>query len=349
MNDPSRLQELFSLYQQRRCTAAEVAELVELLQQADAEAALSGPMQELWSAFREHATEYSVDWDTMYSRISRSEEDLYTLRHRPKRAYRLVYGMAAIMILALLIPAAWWVFSGRRVADVQRNGRTAAAQAGPGGKIMQAPELEKRRVLHLPDGSTVTLNRNSRLDYAPAFGRVAREVYLTGEAFFDIVHAAGRPFLVHTGKVTTRVLGTSFNIKAYPSDKTIEITVAHGKVQVTEEKINMGLLTDAQQLRLEADKDQYRFKKVDVAAVIAWRPQEIRFDDITLAEVGTQIERRFGRTIRFVNPVLESCRVTASFYEDDGLEEIMTVICGISQSTYAIRDNVIIIDGKGCN
>ena len=58
MNDPSRLQELFSHYQQRRCTAAEVEELIGLLQQADAEEALSGPMQELWSTFREHATEY---------------------------------------------------------------------------------------------------------------------------------------------------------------------------------------------------------------------------------------------------------------------------------------------------
>ncbi|MBN9380198.1 MAG: FecR domain-containing protein [Chitinophagaceae bacterium] len=346
MNDTLRLQELFSLYQQRRCTAAEVTELIELLQQADAEAALSGPMQELWEDFRGHATEYPIDWDTMYSRVSRSEDDLYTLSRRPGRSPRLLYAVAAIMILALMIPAIWWLFSGHAG---QRKEPVAAVQTAPKDKLTPVSELQKRRVLHLPDGSTVILNRNSRLDYIPGFTSAIREVYLTGEAFFDIVHVPGKPFLVHTGKVTTRVLGTSFNIKAYPSDKAIEITVEHGKVQVMDEKTNMGLLTDAQQLRFEVDKDQYKFGKVDVNAVAAWRPQEIRFDDITLSEIGRQIEQRFGRTVRFANPALENCRVTASFYEDDGLEEIMTVVCGISQSTWLAKENVIVIDGKGCN
>ena len=347
MDDLSRLQELFALYQQRRCTAAEVAELIGLLQQADAEAALSGPMQELWESFRGHTSEYPVDWDTMYSRISRSEDDLYTLSRRSGRSHRVLYAIAAVLVLALLIPSVWWLYSGRGRGTEKTQ--PVVATTGQGSKTAPVSELQKRRVLHLPDGSTVILNRNSRLDYIPGFTSAVREVYLTGEAFFDIVRVPGKPFLVHTGKVTTRVLGTSFNIRAYPADKAIEITVEHGKVQVMDEKINMGLLTDAQQMRLEADKDQYKFGKVDVAAITAWRPQEIRFDDITLSDIGRQIERRFGRTVRFANPALENCRVTASFYEDDGLEEIMTVICGISQSTWSAQENVIVIDGKGCN
>jgi len=133
MNDLSRLQELFSLYQQRRCTAAEVAELIGLLQQADAEKALSGPMQELWEQFRGHTAEYPVDWDTMYSSISRSEDDLYKLRHRAGRPFRLAYTIAAIMILALLIPALWWLFSGR-TRDMKRNGPAVAVQTGPGDR-----------------------------------------------------------------------------------------------------------------------------------------------------------------------------------------------------------------------
>ncbi|HVU54331.1 MAG TPA: FecR domain-containing protein [Puia sp.] len=342
MKDITRLQELFTLYQQRRCTAAEIEELIGLLQQADAETELSGTMQELWEHFRQHPAEYEVDWDKMYQRISRSEDDLYTLRHRqPFSLRRWVYPLAAALILALLIPAAWWIFSKRAAPSIASGGSTKTAPP--------VPEEARRRVLHLPDGSTVILNKNSRLDYAPSLAGAAREVYLSGEAFFDIVHAPGRPFLVHTGKVTTRVLGTSFNIKAYPSERTIEITVAHGKVQVLEEKKNMGLLTDAQQLRLSTDSIRSQLKKVDVTPVIAWRPREIRFDDITLAEVGKQVQQRFGKIVRFTNPVLADCRVTATFYEDDDLDEIMTVICSISQSTYTIRDNVIAIDGKGCN
>jgi transmembrane sensor len=340
MSDHSRLQELFNRYRQRLCTAAEVEELMVLLQDTDAEAKLSGAMQELWQQLQGTSADHPVDWEKMYDRVSHSEEDLYTLRHQHTRSLRrLFYPVAAIMFLALLIPAAWWLMSRRR-APMKMPVEVAAAPA---------PPKEKRRVLRLPDGSAVTLNRNSRLEYAAAFAGASREVYLSGEAFFDIVRVPGKPFLVHTGKVTTRVLGTSFNIRAYPSDKAIEITVAHGKVLVTEEKVNRGLLTDAQQLRLEPGKDQYAFKKVDVAAVIAWRPQEIHFDDIMLGDAARQIEQRFGRTVRFVNPLLKNCRLTATFYEDDGLDEIMTVICAISQSTWSDREKEIIIDGKGCN
>ncbi|HVV07539.1 MAG TPA: FecR family protein, partial [Puia sp.] len=200
MKDITRLQELFALYQQRRCTAAEIEELIGLLQQADAETELSAPMQELWEHFRQHSAQYEVDWDRMYDHISRSEDDLYTLRHRRSLSLRRwIYPMAAVFILALLIPAAWWIFSKRAAPAIVADGSS---------KITTPATPETRRhVLHLPDGSTVTLNKNSRLDYAPGLAGAAREVYLNGEAFFDIVHAPGRPFLVHTGKVTTRVLG----------------------------------------------------------------------------------------------------------------------------------------------
>ena len=85
----------------------------------------------------------------------------------------------------------------------------------------------KTKTVHLPDGSTVVLNTSSRLDDTKP-----REVTLIGEGYFDIQKAPGQPFLVHTGKLTTRVLGTTFNIRAYPGDKSIQITVTKGRVQV---------------------------------------------------------------------------------------------------------------------
>ena len=84
MNDPSRLQELFYLYQQRRCSAAEVEELIKLLQEADAEESLSGPMLDCWQQLKDHAAEYPVDWDAMYHRISRSEERCAGVGGAPK-------------------------------------------------------------------------------------------------------------------------------------------------------------------------------------------------------------------------------------------------------------------------
>jgi ferric-dicitrate binding protein FerR (iron transport regulator) len=86
-----------------------------------------------------------------------------------------------------------------------------------------------RQLINLPDGSKVVLNANSKLEYPPGFSNNTREVYLDGEAYFDIAHDPGKPFIVHTGSISTRVLGTAFNINAYRSQQFVEVTVTRVK------------------------------------------------------------------------------------------------------------------------
>jgi ferric-dicitrate binding protein FerR (iron transport regulator) len=344
MTPSERLESLFIKYLQRRCEPGEVEELAGLLQQADAEKALDGPMKALWTQIRDQQVEYPVDWDKMYETVSNTEEDLLTLnRRRHNKVRRIGYRMAAACILLLIAAITYWGIMGR-------------TRPYPGGAAIAMiptdtgqPPANKKQVIHLPDGSTVILNSNSKLDYPMNFTGATREVYLSGEAFFDIAPHPGHPFLVHTGKLTTRVLGTSFNIRAYPNDGAVEVTVAHGKVQVLEEGKSMGLLTDDQQLRFSSGTGKFVQRKVDIQPVIAWKPNEISFDDITMEDAVKRIATRFHLGLTFVNPVLKDCRVTATFYDDDGLNEIMTVICGVSQSEFTIQNNTIIIDGKGCN
>ncbi len=214
---------------------------------------------------------------------------------------------------------------------------------------MATVSAKDKMVVHLPDGSMVLLNSNSRLEYPASFGDTAREVVLSGEAYFDIVHLSGRPFLVRTGKLTTRVLGTTFNIRAYPRDKAIEVTVTSGKVQVLKENSSVGLLTDNQQMRYDKGSENCLRQKVDVKPLVAWKPEEVSFDDITLEEAAGRLKEWFGVSVSFINPALKDCRVTATFYREDSLEEIMTVICAVNQSTFTINDKSILVDGKGCN
>jgi ferric-dicitrate binding protein FerR (iron transport regulator) len=143
-------------------------------------------------------------------------------------------------------------------------------------------------------------------------------------------------------------LGTAFDIKAYPGDESIEVTVTHGKVQVLRENKSMGLLTANQQISFSKKTEEYAQKQVNAAAIIAWAPDEISFDDLTMQEVARQLEQRFSVVIDFANPAIRNCRVTATFSGDDKLTEMLTVICGVSQSNYTIQNNKIIIDGKGC-
>jgi len=359
-----RLQELFSRYLEKRSEPAEVAELVGLLEQANAAEALTGPMRILWEELKVRPVEYPVDWDGMYSRISQVEDDLSTLNRRRGRWFGFRHhAVAAAVLLLLAIPVFFLVqdhgkkvprgdvrgdiSAGMDVKGVVKDGRGLKEDSGKIGSVSAG---DKRRVVHLPDGSTVLLNRHSRLEYPIAFAGNTREVRLTGEAYFDISRRQGQPFLVHSGRLTTRVLGTAFNVRAYPSDKSIEVTVTEGKVQVMEAGRNMGLLTNNQQIHFDTGTDSFvENRAVNVQPIVAWRPLEIRFDDLTLDLVAKRLEERYKIAVVLANPALKNCRVTAAFYEDDGLDELLSVVCAVSQSTFQVREGVVRIDGKGCN
>ncbi len=369
MDSSQRLQELFARYLRRDITAQEVQELVTLLRQADAEKALSEQMCILWEDLKAANTEYPVDWDKMYGRVSEAGEDWDKMYGwvsetgvdgsaagpaEPRIGWRHSY-RAIVAVFLLLAGTAGYLslrMSGRSVVHPAAAAQPAIVTApAAGAKMGGAGHLtagEKRRVVHLPDGSTVILNRHSTLDYPPDIAG-GREVTLSGEAYFDIVHRTGQPFLVHTGKIVTKVLGTAFNIKAYPGEDAIEVTVDHGKVQVLKGRSNMGLLTDNQQMRYNKDTEGYISQKVNVEAVMAWKPEEVVFDDITMEEAARRIGQRFNVTVSFANAIVKECRVTATFYQEDDLDEIMTVICAVSQSNFVIKGNTIVIDGKGCN
>jgi ferric-dicitrate binding protein FerR (iron transport regulator) len=388
--DPSlRLKELFQKYLERDINPAEVEELVLLLGRADAEEALSGPMLALWEELKTRPVEYPVDWERMYRQVSQVEADLSTLNRRRgglargkggvsrgkggllRRMgwHRLGWVAVAGFFLCMAATAAYWSVNigttrksmmGMAVAD--KAATAPVAVAGPGGvgpgagpgTGSRGEATEKKKVMHLPDGSTVLLNKHSTLEYTAAgagtgTGMGAREVTLSGEAYFDIVRRPNQPFLVHTGKIVTRVLGTAFDVKAYPGEDSIEVTVDHGKVQVLKGRTSMAMLTDNQQILYHKGTEGYTAQKVNVQPVIAWKPAEISFDDITMEEAARQIGQRFNVVVSFANPVVKNCRVTATFYQEDELDEIMTVICGVSQSAFVINGNKIVIDGKGCN
>ncbi|MHA4809908.1 FecR family protein [Flavitalea flava] len=348
MDTQQRLPILFAKYLQRSCTPEEVEELIALLQKAEAEEGLNGPMLALWQQAKEDKREFPVDWEKMYAAVSQTEDDLHSL-HRKRNNRQRIIGLsftwsrvAAVFAVIVLVAAAYWGLS--------RKGRSGQ-QPDPGIAAAGKPSpLNKKQIIHLPDGSTVILNADSKLDYPAVFTGKTREVYLSGEAFFDIVHSPRKPFLVHTGKVTTKVLGTAFDIKAYPADEAIEVTVTQGRVQVLKEDTELGLLSDNQQLRFSKQSGDLRLKQMDdIRPVIAWKPEEIRLDDISMLEAATRIGERFNIQVEFINPAIKECRITATFYSDDMLNEIMTVICGVTQSNFTILDNKIVIDGKGCN
>jgi len=340
MDQSSRLNFLFEKWLRRNCSPEETEELVLLLQQDPVPGSLHERLSVLWEKVKEENAEYPVDWEAMYQRVIHSEEGLPVIGRRNHLVWLKVAAAVLVLFGGTLV---WRYLSGRSAAPEKADTMEALTLQKD-----KPPPVNKRQTIHLPDGSTAILNADSHLDYPSAFTGRTREIYLSGEAYFDIKHDPSKPFLVHTGKIVTRVLGTAFDIRAYPDDETIKVTVTRGKVQVLKENKSLGLITANQQISFSKTTEQAIRKTVDSKALVAWKPEEIAFNDISMLDAAKKIEERFNVQVEFANPLIKNCRVTATFSEDDMLDEMLTVVCGVTKSEYTIQNNKIIIDGKGC-
>ena len=210
--------------------------------------------------------------------------------------------------------------------------------------------VNQQKQITLADGSKIWVNAGSQLKYPQQFNGETREVYLSGEAYFDIKHDASKPFIIHTGKIITTVLGTAFDIKEDKISHTIQVTVTRGKVSVANGKKRLGVITPNQQISFNLLDSKFVQTEVDANQAIAWQKSELHFEDITFAEAASQLQQRFNVKINFSNDKIKNCRFTGTALRGEKLDKILKVICAFNNATYQTKpDGSIIIDGNGCN
>ena len=149
----------------------------------------------------------------------------------------------------------------------------------------------------LPDSSIVYLNAGSKLKYPKHFATNKRMVTLEGEAFFDVKHKTTQPFIIQTGKVSTTVLGTSFNVKAFPKESHIAITVKTGKVGVVFKEKNhpaiINFLLPDQQIQIDTKTGKTNKDEINAEAICDWRNYRMFFYNASLKEITSTIERTY--------------------------------------------------------
>ncbi len=182
----------------------------------------------------------------------------------------------------------------------------------------------------LPDGSVVTLNVNSALTYPKTFSGNSREVSITGEAFFEIQPDASRPFLISAGTAQIKVLGTSFNVCAYPKAETVEVVVETGKVQVTCSSLaqtsGCDLILAPGEKGSLSNMDFTLVKSVNADRNLsAWRTRQLVFEETPLSEVITTLEKVYFVNIQLADPALSSLVLTANFNQQT-IDFILDVI-----------------------
>jgi transmembrane sensor len=205
--------------------------------------------------------------------------------------------------------------------------------------------------IDLLDGTQVILNANSTLTFPEQFTAATREVYLEGEAYFQVAHDTSKPFIVHTASANTTVLGTSFNVRTSP-DKITEITLVEGKVNVGSRlhtaQVKDVILEPYQQAIVTSGNKAISKKKVDVQAFVDWKDNVLHFENITLAEAVEQLESWYKVNITFQNPALGNCIINAT-YKQESLPNILKSLEYMLKITCTQKGNSVIMQGKGCD
>lgn len=213
--------------------------------------------------------------------------------------------------------------------------------------LRKVENADQPKELLLPDGSTVWLNSESQVRYSDDFSGETREVYLEGEAFFSVKRDESKPFIVHTGSLSTRVLGTSFNIRAYPEQSDIKVTVSTGKVSVFDSTGVIGELIRDQQIAYQKGTGRSVRQLVQADHVNGWKENKLIFEGERFGSVAQTLEHRYHVNIRFSNKNIENSLVTAHFDSTESLPQILYMLGLVTDSKYVFQDEKhILIGGK---
>lgn len=277
------------------------------------------------------------------------EEEAVPAIHHMKRHW--IWTAAAVLLLVLAGGALLYHRFSAPLAD--------EALLAKANDVVYENKGDSTLPVSLPDGSKVLLEKGARLHYAGGDSVKKRTAFLVGNAFFDIAHNPSQPFMVYTHSIVTRVLGTSFWIKAMPDDNTASVIVRTGKVSVFKKDdfiqhsnqpgmLEGVVLTPNQQVSYDIVHD--RVSKALVAVPVAAGAAGdtlLNFDAKPAVAVFHQLEDLYGIPIVIDEQALSSCSITAVLGNENFYEKI-NILCKIINASYEVIDGSIVITSKGC-
>ena len=260
---------------------------------------------------------------------------------------------AAIFIIGFAI--SWIVFNG--ASSIETFETVYSTVETPKGSST---------VINLPDGSTIWLNAESKLKYPLDFSHGEREVYLEGEAFFDVAKDKKRQFFVKTSDLTVKVFGTSFNVKSYPGDNTVETTLVEGLITI--QKKSDGKIV-GKEIKMESNQRIVLYKKQDIITptetqlikienvpprkaklvlskridpkrFTSWKDGQLIIKSKPMIKLAVTLERRYNVKIHFEDEEIKQFKFTGTI-ENETIEQVMAAIKLASSIDYRIEEREI--------
>ena len=257
-----------------------------------------------------------LEADMQQSKVDRQWNKFVTSVHPKRSTHRMHLRLgflryAAIFVLGLVSMAVLGLLTGKE-------------EPRPFITKVETSVGERSKVT-LPDGSTVWVNACSSITYDHTFGEKDRAVNMQGEAYFSVKKDKAHPFLVHTGQLTFRVTGTSFNVYSFDNEDETSIALVEGSVTVEHEKGNEVLRPGEMIIYNKSDRSMIR-KRMTSDIYTSWRYGEMYFEDITFEELTRRLERSFNVSFKFADPAVKQETFSGSFRKYESLETILKVI-----------------------
>jgi len=252
-------------------------------------------------------------WYKVHARLHRQTNPYSRVRKLIINPYFRI--AAAVLLVALLLVSVYEV-------KYNSSGSKAIMEISASDQILKS--------FTLPDGTMVSLNSNTKIKYPKQFAANTREISIEGEAFFKVKPNKAKPFIIHSGNTQIKVLGTSFNVNAYPEAKTLEVIVETGRVQILNKadlsnSNNELILTPGEKGTLDYSGNSLIKSTNQNPNFLAWETHNLVFKATLLSEVTENLEKVYKVTIRLADPKLNGLLLTAQF-NDYPLDFILKVI-----------------------
>lgn len=278
--------------------------------------------------------------------------DALVCRHAAQKRRRVIGLYASGAVAAAVMILFIFGFPWRGQGGAERNIAVFTALQTPrqvlttasGDRIrVVTPPATTQRVM-LPDGTCVLLGANSRLEYPKQFpAQGTRQVKLSGEARFEVARDAARPFLVFAGKIQTEVLGTVFDVNAYPGSGTSAVTLYQGRVRVSDEDEKQDMLPGQQAVVTE--KKGLSLRKAAVSATESWTNGEFVFDDAPLAEVLQAVGTWYNISVVFRTADLLHLRIHFRYTRQVPVTEVVQALNDLGIAKLHQKDDKLVVTG----
>lgn len=202
----------------------------------------------------------------------------------------------------------------------------------------------EKSYLQLPDGTKVWLNSCTTLKYAQDYGRSNRDIFLNGEAYFEVAKNKNLPFVVKTNGISVEALGTVFNVCAYGEDTYLMTTLFSGKVAVRPASASQQVLLEPNQVAVyHKSKDKIEVVPYDKRQFAQWKDGYLTFERMSLQEITKLLERNYNVVFLYDNQKIKTLKFSGSFRNSEDLSGILNVIKTNTGIQYEIKKDTIVI------